>query len=562
MRARLKSKRFFIQILMLTISFLLILCIFFVAILHTNANKSIMNAILQSETERNTDLLRQSDIYWQQLTALGGSYISISIPYKDLNGTDHFWTRKMFDSMMSSHMNSNHYISNIDVVIEGNSLSPSQISHERQLDNLFFFEIFTSEKAVWPYSFDLQPKPELQSNQITFTVDGYYLSRQLFTYSARERLDYLITPDGTILLTNQQASFFQKIDEVLPGISLSDSAPSRKTISTYKDYYYVISEPDKYDFRILSLVPQAFYSQQYTAITSYTILMSVCLLLVALVISVFLTVYFYRPINKTVELLLTYIPDDIHEYENEIAFIHQNITKYVAKENKAESIMSETLPRIQNAQTAVLQHQINSHFLFNTLENIKAISISKLGIDNAIENSIFLLNNIIKEGIFQKNIFVSLSHELYLARCYLELMHMRFSDVDVYWDWDESLSQCQVFKFSLQPVLENCFTHAFRKKIDQKKRITISVNREGEDFCIRVVDNGIGIHEGDVVLDEQPIRDSKAPTSFHVGIRNIHKRITDIFGQGYGIRISAANPGTLVEIRYPVVMSPPIEHEP
>lgn len=573
MKIWLKSKKFFMQILVLTVSLFLLLCILFTAITFINAKKSTANAIYQSESERNTDLLRQSNIYWMQLISLGASFTDIAVPYKDLNSSNNYFTRSIFDSMLDSHLKSNSYTANINVVIDGHSLSPTQIPHDINLGKFYIFDVYTQKNYAWPYAFDLVTKQGIQFNQVTITVNGYHLSKQLFTYKTEERLDYLLTQDNIIILSNQQNSFFQNIEAILPGIELENFVTKNNTIPTYNDYYYTLSEPDKYDFRILSLVPQSSYSHQYTTITLQTLLMSALLLLVALIISVLLTFRFYRPVKKTVDLLLTYVPDNIHEYENEIAFIHQNIKKYVDKENNPEPIISETLSRIQNAQTAVMQYQINSHFLFNTLENIKAISVTELGIDNEIENSIFLLNTIIKEGVFQKNIFIPLSHEIYLTKCYLELMLMRFSDVAIYWEEDDSLAQCQVFKFSLQPVLENCFIHAFPGDIGRQKEIYICIRREDNDFTIIITDNGIGFEESNSVSPEQLLQAqdsddilkqdtytaSERKKSCHVGIRNIHKRITDIFGPDYGIHINNASPGTIVVIRYPVVITPPLQ---
>lgn len=38
----------------------------------------------------------------------------------------------------------------------------------------------------------------------------------------------------------------------------------------------------------------------------------------------------------------------------------------------------------------------------------------------------------------------------------------------------------------------------------------------------------------------------------HVVIRNVHKRITNVFGDGYGIHLLNTPPGTTVNILYPV----------
>ena len=186
-----------------------------------------------------------------------------------------------------------------------------------------FHEMHAPSETQWPYYFYLTSKKDSPNNQITLTLDGYLLNKQIFTYESKERMEYLLTPEDTVLLTNQKQAFFQNIEDLLPGIDLSESAESKQTLGIYGNYYYVLSEPDKYHFRVLSLVPQSFYSSQYTTITLQTLLMSGCLFLVAILISFFLTTRFYRPIKKTIELLETYIPDNLHEYENEIVYIQQ-----------------------------------------------------------------------------------------------------------------------------------------------------------------------------------------------------------------------------------------------
>lgn len=556
MKTWLQSRRFFIQILTFTVGLLFILCILFVSILYINSKKSTTKTIYKTESEHNAELLRQSDIYFGQLITVGTSFINLTIPYDSLNTSKSMWTRNLFDAMLQSHINTNRYISGIDVEISGISLYPSTIPHEVELGNFYTFEMYSSAEASWPYYFDLTSKNDIPNNQVTLTLNGYLLSKQIFTYKSKDRLEYLLTPDGTVLLTNQKQSFFQNIEDLLPGIDLSESTASKQSLGTYENYYYVLSEPDKYHFRTLSLVPRSFYSSQYTTVALQTLLMSCCLFSVAIVISFFLTSRFYRPIKKTIELLQTYVPDVLHEYENEVVYIHQNIAKYTAQEKNDAAAMSKTLSRIQNAQVAVLQYQINSHFLFNTLENIKSLSISKLGMNNEIESSIILLNTIIHEGVYQKKLFVSLAHELHLAKCYLALMHLRFPDVNVQWSEDEKLSQCQVFKFSLQPVLENCFSHAFKARLPRQKLIQVSIRQNSNRFSIFVRDNGLGMDEASVQnLKKLLNAPEESNSANHVGIQNIHKRITDTFGQDYGIRIKRASPGTIVEIRYPLISS-------
>lgn len=558
MKSWLKSRRLFTQTLVLTVSLLLILCIAVTAILYYNSQNFTDKAIAQTEAEHNANLMRQSNIYFHQIIYISHCLTNMTVPYEALITTNNFWTREVFDTMLESHIASNDYISSIDVKLGHNSTAPSILKHEQQIGSIYNSAIWGENQPVWPYYFDIVAENTVKKNQVTLTLSGYRLSECIFTFNDKNRLEYLLLPNGTVLLTNQRNTFFRDITELHPGILLTGDTPEN-TLGSYSNYYYMYTKSEKYAFGILTLVPKSTYSNQYNSILLQAFLLAGCLILATAMISLFLTIRFYRPIKSTVDLLQTYIPDDLHEYENEIVFIQQQIVRYATPNKATETSISDSVSQIQTAQVAVLQHQINAHFLFNTLENIKAISIAELGIKNEIETSILLLNTIIREGVFQKKIFVPLSYELHLAKCYLELMALRFADVDIRWLLDESLSDCQVFKFSLQPILENCFIHAFKGNSGRRKAIEISTARCGTDFKILICDNGIGLDEAATTQANQLLRASGTTESAsHVGIRNIHKRISETFGHDYGIRISSSDHGTAVEIKYPQVVTPPI----
>ena len=552
-KRRAHPRRFFLQILSLTVGLLLILWIVFSAILYVHAKNATNTSVYLTEADRTGELLRLSTNSWRQLISAAGSFASMDVSYDNVSVTEEYHARNVLDSMIHSHVAANTYTRNIDVFISGKSTFPSSLSLDRKIGHFYFFDIYTEETPVWPYSFDLVTSYQNKFNKVEITVDAFFLSRYLFTFQELERMDFLLLPDDTILLCNHYRDVFKNIRDVLPDLSISSQDRKAESLLSFGDYYYLLTDEDDFGFRMLSLVPKSVYSAQYTSSARHTMLMSAGLLFVALAISLFLTFFFYRPVRMTLDLLQTYVPQELHDYENEIQFIQQNIEKYMGRSN-TEAALPDTFTRIQNAQTAVLQHQINSHFLFNTLENIKAISITELGADNEIENSIILLNNIIHEGMFQKNLLVRLSYEMHLAESYLGLMLIRFPDVSVEWNVDRALTDCQIFKFTLQPILENCFTHAFKESFGRDKKIRITIRRDGEDLSIMISDNGPGVTAGEAMrISEALYTQNDLEGSRFVGMRNIHRRITDTFGGKYGIRLSDTSPGFTVEIRYPVL---------
>lgn len=156
MKARLHSKRYLKQILLLTITMLLALCTIFILILYVNAFNSSTKSIAHTESDRAIALLSQSEIYLEQTIALCNSLVGLNIPSNELAVSRNFWARTIFNTMLSSHTNINTYIENIDLQIDGISYFPTEIAHENHVGKFYFFDIYTEVKFTWPYYFDLE----------------------------------------------------------------------------------------------------------------------------------------------------------------------------------------------------------------------------------------------------------------------------------------------------------------------------------------------------------------------------------------------------------------------
>ena len=66
-------------------------------------------------------------------------------------------------------------------------------------------------------------------------------------------------------------------------------------------------------------------------------------------------------------------------------------------------------------------------------------------------------------------------------------------------------------------------------------------------------DNGLGMDKRSLEQIEQLLASKEEKDSHqHVGIWNVHKRITNVFGDQYGITIENTPPGVTVKIVYPI----------
>lgn len=552
MRFKLHSARYFYKILLWITCILFCLCLLVGIYLNYRSNKDLNDSIYQAESITTADFLLRADAQFEEFHTLTTSIATLNVPYSELEYNNNFWALEIWTKLLNSHTSDSGYIQSIETVVDGHVIVPSTVSNDCSLGEYGYFDLYTSNKAVWPYLFDMRTNFQHSAlNDITFTVSAYHISKQIFGSSETGRQYYLLTPDNTVLLTNNRATFFQDIGTIYPGILEAENLGSDMT--AYGQYYVFLSSPNKNGQRMLSLVPRDVYSAQRSATTRQALLIIGCMFVICFVISYALSKHFYKPVRSLVQLLRTYVSDDITEYEDEISFIHKNLSTYLSKTAVTESQLSEATKQLQNAQSAVLQHQINHHFLYNTLENFKALSVRKLGIGNEIENGIILLNNIIGEGIFQKNAFVTLSYELHLVNSYLSLMQLRFPNISVGWEIDESVLDCMVFKFSMQPVLENCFTHAFSGTTIKEKLITIQIQQEDGVLHIFIRDNGRGMDDETLQRIHRMLSDPNfSESGDSVGLLNVHKRISCIFGNPYGLKVKQESPGTCVHISYPI----------
>ena len=100
---------------------------------------------------------------------------------------------------------------------------------------------------------------------------------------------------------------------------------------------------------------------------------------------------------------------------------------------------------------------------------------------------------------------------------------------------DEELYDCEIIRFSLQPLVENAIFHGIEPK-GTAGRIDIHVYRKDTgDICISVTDDGVGMSEEvlSTLLTDNRTESSQFFKEF--GISNVHKRIQYEYGNGYGL---------------------------
>lgn len=163
-----------------------------------------------------------------------------------------------------------------------------------------------------------------------------------------------------------------------------------------------------------------------------------------------------------------------------------------------------------------LKSQLNPHFMFNSLNSIRAlIDIDKKDAKDSITKLSTLLRSSLLMG--KKNV-VTLSEEIELIKNYLDLEKIRFEErLSVQLDIDPTTLEFEIPPLMIQTLVENSIKHGISKKMDGG---TIYLSTKKEDSRIKIeIRNPGKLQEGET-----------NETSSSIGVKNTKDRLRLMFG--------------------------------
>ena len=201
------------------------------------------------------------------------------------------------------------------------------------------------------------------------------------------------------------------------------------------------------------------------------------------------------------------------------------ITKYVKDYLYADNIRKKLEAENKLAQGKLLQSQFDPHFLFNTINNLYALSLlNPLKTKEVISRIRIVLNYIIDET--QKD-FVELEEELSFVENYIQLEKLRYGKrLMVDYKIEGETKYLKIPPMILFTLVENCFKHG--SSLDAGTPwIKIEVNTE-PDKILFLVENSIPKSK-----IEKNIQEKEGD-----GIKNLMKRLGIMYSDtGYKVDI-------------------------
>ena len=240
-----------------------------------------------------------------------------------------------------------------------------------------------------------------------------------------------------------------------------------------------------------------------------------------------------------------------YEDNDEIGLLSKEFNKMIEKVDEQVNCIMQMEIQVKDAQLLAYENQTNPHFLYNTLDLVRMMSIN--GENDKIENVVINLSKILRYNLSQE-VSVTLESEIECAKNYFDIWYVRMENKFEYeFDIDESLLQCRVIKFIIQPLIENAIKHGIEPMERKDGFETVIVQKHFNRVIINVTDNGVGITE-DCLMKIKEKFEKPDSSDKHIGLQNLYKRLVLFYGREniFMDIFSTVNKSTqvLVEIPY------------
>ncbi|WP_245902263.1 sensor histidine kinase [Gracilibacillus dipsosauri] len=239
---------------------------------------------------------------------------------------------------------------------------------------------------------------------------------------------------------------------------------------------------------------------------------------------------------------------------DEIGKFSRSLNQMIERINGMIEEVRNTQRRKRQAELAMLQAQINPHFLFNVLNSIR-MKVLKFGDkDSAI--MIQSLSKLLRGTIDNNHDMITVADEISLISDYVHLMNMRQKHkVNLLKEMDQPSTEVMIPRFILQPLIENAIIHGFHQS---NGRILLKTRVEEGELEILIQDNGIGMDpetlekvQKSFIKPKVKYKSNKGLSS--IGLANVYERLHLTFPLRPSMEIrSQIGEGTTISIKIPL----------
>lgn len=343
-------------------------------------------------------------------------------------------------------------------------------------------------------------------------------------------------------------SVFASIDSKTPGTITEQQQDGKSIINTF-DIRFT-------DWRLIEVVDKNIMLAEVIFMKKLNYGISGLFLLVFIVLTSVISKNVSKKINSMRDQMLLMDNDNLDVVieeagSEEIIDLARTFNRMIKRVKQLIAKVEEEERIKQDLKFKALQAQINPHFIFNSLNNIKLLAYMNHA--PQVGEMICVLGSLMEESIGKGEDTITIDKEVQYLQNYIYLQNIKYSDtIDFSVNISEELRGMRIVKFILQPIIENCIYHG----IDQDTgsiSIELRILQVRDDSIeITIVDSGIGIRQDTLQEIQKLLQEERSINSERVGIFNVNDRVKLSYGREYGLTISSTvGEGTQVTIVIP-----------
>ncbi len=197
--------------------------------------------------------------------------------------------------------------------------------------------------------------------------------------------------------------------------------------------------------------------------------------------------------------------------------------------------LKQTRELLQQSQLDVLINQLKPHFLFNSINNIRALILED---QEKARDMLSSLADMLRYSLSsQSDIKVPVCQEMQFVQDYVALCSIQFEQaLQFSAKIDEGCQQALIPRMLLQLCVENAVKHGISQRADGGK-IDLFIDRNGQQLVIRLFNDG-------------KIRRNSDTTG--IGLRNIQQRLQLLYKKQAAVELCVIDNRVLTHIQLPL----------
>lgn len=366
--------------------------------------------------------------------------------------------------------------------------------------------------------------------------------------------------DGFVLMDSFLNSIYEagsaeniSVDRTIRGRYLEGNAIT-DNIGNNIVLFSKLSEADCY---VAVMTPRSFSDDTTHTLYRLLIAMAVMILIVSVLISNMFSKRLSKPITVMRENMREVRTGNLSvrmetNWKNEFSDLANSFNHMTSELKEYMNLQVEQQKELNGTQIAMMQAQLNPHFLYNTLDTMKWVAKA-----NHVPELVTLVSKLSKilRASISKEQFVTLKSEMELVESYAEIQRIRFGGrFECSVEYSPEIEDVMVPKLVVQPIVENAVIHGLENAEDGhilvEAYIDHAPDRIKDILVIEVTDDGRGITDEEIEKLKAPDPDEKKG---HIGIKNVARIIELNYGSDYGLKINRGKEkGTIVTMTFPV----------